>query len=104
MAHLVPLVGTERLPERLTACCGQSFGPDELELLDGARGMPCESCLRQAPAAGSGELTAGAEASVEVTWNEVSDRLAAIDDRLGSVVEQIAALRSVIAELLCRET
>lgn len=100
VAHLVPLVGTERMPERLTACCGQSFGPDELELLDGMRGMPCESCLLQAPAVESAELTAGAESGVEVRWNEVSDRLAVIDARLGSVVEQVAALRSVVAELL----
>lgn len=91
------------MPERLTACCGQSFGPDELELLDGVRGMPCEWCLLQAPAVEGGELTAGAESGVNVGWNEVSDRLAALDARLDLVVALVAALRSVVSELLSRE-
>jgi hypothetical protein len=53
--HVFPLPPQGAVPERLTAYCGAEFGPGELELLDRPSGMPCVSCLRNAPRPG-GEL------------------------------------------------
>jgi hypothetical protein len=47
VAHLFPVpVGAT---ERLTALCGASFPPGELEVLDRPHGMPCTACLSRAP-------------------------------------------------------
>nr|WP_112282421.1 hypothetical protein [Prauserella muralis] len=46
MCHVFPVPDAEQPPPMLTALCGATFGRDQLELLDGPRGMPCELCLR----------------------------------------------------------
>ncbi|MGH3438239.1 MAG: hypothetical protein ACRDRN_17455 [Sciscionella sp.] len=46
VVHLFRVPSDGAVPDRLTAVCGMTFGPGELELLDGPRGMSCESCLR----------------------------------------------------------
>jgi hypothetical protein len=43
-------------PEKLSAYCGAEFGPGELELLDRPMGMPCVSCLGQAPGPDADQL------------------------------------------------
>ena len=49
VVHIFPAPAEHTPPTRLTALCGTSFGPGELEPLDRPQGTPCESCLRQAP-------------------------------------------------------
>lgn len=41
--HLVP-VPVGDMPIVLVALCGTEFGPEQADLLDGIRGMPCEHC------------------------------------------------------------
>ncbi|WP_216213768.1 hypothetical protein [Amycolatopsis aidingensis] len=45
---------SDSTPQELTALCGTAFGHGELELLDGVRGMPCESCMVRSPGPGLG--------------------------------------------------
>ncbi|WP_317493837.1 hypothetical protein [Haloechinothrix sp. LS1_15] len=53
VAHVLPAPQPgEPLPLRLVAFCGAVFGPDELELMDGPGGMPCERCLARIPPPG----------------------------------------------------
>jgi hypothetical protein len=59
VVHVFPVPPEETAPERLTAYCGEVFGPGELELLDRPVGMPCVSCLRRSPGPGATELPAG---------------------------------------------
>ncbi|TWP46083.1 hypothetical protein FKR81_37230 [Lentzea tibetensis] len=47
VVHIFEVPAGNTLPERLTALCGTSFGPGELESLGRPTGMPCESCLRR---------------------------------------------------------
>jgi len=56
VVHVFPLPLDDVVPEKLTAYCGESFGPDQLELLDRPVGMPCVSCLRRSPGPASAEL------------------------------------------------
>ncbi|MEU8633262.1 hypothetical protein AB0C38_13905 [Amycolatopsis sp. NPDC048633] len=58
VVHVFPLSPEETAPERLTAYCGETFGPGELELLDRPVGMPCVSCLQRSPGQGSIEQSA----------------------------------------------
>ena len=50
VVHLFEVPPEGVVPEQLTALCGSSFGRGELERLDRPQGMPCEPCLRRAPA------------------------------------------------------
>lgn len=59
VVHVFPLLPEEAAPERLTAYCGETFRPGELELLDRPVGMPCVSCLHRSPGPGTVELPAG---------------------------------------------
>ena len=47
MCHVFP--AQTSVPTRFVALCGVSFDREQLELLDGPRGMPCEPCLRSVP-------------------------------------------------------
>jgi hypothetical protein len=59
VVHVFPVPAEETTPERLTAYCGEAFGPGELELLERPVGMPCVTCLRCSPGPGTAELPAG---------------------------------------------
>jgi hypothetical protein len=60
VCHLIPVPAPGRVPEYLTALCGESIFPGEAEVLDGLRGMPCHACLvASAPAAGAVLANAG---------------------------------------------
>jgi hypothetical protein len=59
VVHLFPLPASESISGRLTAYCGATFDPGELELLERPAGMPCVMCLRRSPRPRSGELPAG---------------------------------------------
>lgn len=48
VCHVFVLPRDEK-PKRLAALCGAAFGPGQLELLDRPAGMPCVTCLRNAP-------------------------------------------------------
>lgn len=58
VTHLFPLPAGNAPLDRLTAYCGESFGPGELEQLDRPLGMPCTPCLRHSPRPDA-ELPAG---------------------------------------------
>lgn len=58
VVHVFPAPAEETTPERLTAYCGEAFGPGELELLERPLGMPCVTCLHRAPGPGSAEQPA----------------------------------------------
>lgn len=49
MSHVFPIPATPAPPRRMTALCGASFGPGQLERLGNPTGMPCERCLSRAP-------------------------------------------------------
>jgi hypothetical protein len=50
VVHLFPFLSSGITPEQMTAYCGETFGPGELELLDRRpTGMPCVICLSQSP-------------------------------------------------------
>ncbi|GAA1253233.1 hypothetical protein GCM10009676_45390 [Prauserella halophila] len=49
VSHLFPIPATQTPPHRITALCGASFGPGQLERLDHPSGMPCEHCLSRSP-------------------------------------------------------
>jgi hypothetical protein len=49
VTHVFPLPATPAPPRRITALCGASFGPGQLQRLDNPTGMPCERCLARAP-------------------------------------------------------
>jgi hypothetical protein len=53
VVHVFLLPPDDTTPERLTAYCGEAFGPGELELLDRPIGMPCVTCLQRSPGPGS---------------------------------------------------
>jgi hypothetical protein len=59
VVHVFPLPAEDPALDRLTAYCGETFGPGELELLDRPVGMPCVRCLQRSPGPGSAELPAG---------------------------------------------
>jgi hypothetical protein len=48
--HLVPVPDTDRMPDYLVAWCGERIAQGTADLLPVATGMPCESCLANAPA------------------------------------------------------
>lgn len=56
VVHVFEVPDTDTVPDRVTALCGEEFGPGFLEQLDAPRGMPCEFCLRRSPSPDS-ELT-----------------------------------------------
>ncbi|EOD69922.1 hypothetical protein [Amycolatopsis vancoresmycina] len=58
VVHVFPVPAEETTPERLTAYCGETFGPGELELLERPLGMPCVTCLHRAPTPESAEQPA----------------------------------------------
>jgi hypothetical protein len=58
VAHLFAVPPDQTAPDRMTAYCGDTFGPAELELLDRPTGMPCVSCRRHLPGPDDAQLPA----------------------------------------------
>jgi hypothetical protein len=58
VAHTFEVSEAEGVPERLTARCGATFGPGQLEHLDPPSGMPCTACLLEMPRSASADLEA----------------------------------------------
>lgn len=48
VCHVVPLPGSQPVPEELTALCGERIRPGQAEVLATFTGMPCEVCLATA--------------------------------------------------------
>lgn len=44
VVHLVPIPIGDNPPAVLVAICGTQFGPEQADLLDELRGMPCVRC------------------------------------------------------------
>ena len=59
VVHIVPIPDSDRIPEALTACCGQQFPPGTTELLSEPRGMPCLPCLVLVPPPQTPQLPEG---------------------------------------------
>ncbi|TWH20370.1 hypothetical protein JD82_02216 [Prauserella rugosa] len=49
VSHVFRLPDTTVPPERVTALCGASFAPAQLQRVDNPTGMPCELCLARTP-------------------------------------------------------
>lgn len=47
VVHLTPEWPTEPT-ELVTACCGEQYAAEDLEVLDSITGMPCTTCLLRA--------------------------------------------------------
>lgn len=56
LAETTPGKAAAKLPEQLTALCGQTFSPGEAEQLNEPRGMPCERCVLRARVPHTAEL------------------------------------------------
>lgn len=49
VVHLFELPKGKVVDGKITALCGASFGPGQLERVDDITGMPCEPCLACTP-------------------------------------------------------
>ncbi|WP_208024332.1 hypothetical protein [Amycolatopsis pithecellobii] len=90
VTHLVYVPEARNRALLARACCGQAFGPGDLELLDGVAGMPCEACLRHAPINNAeGVLTDGDLIVSRLTGLEAQvELLAELVDRVGKRLSQ----------------
>lgn len=98
VSHLVVLPDRDHLEDRISACCGASFGPGELELLDRVQGMPCELCLARAPLPAPEQQTPTLKPG-RPSLEETTGRLAAIERGLITITEQVAEVRRDVAQL-----
>lgn len=82
--HVFPVPATPTPPRRITALCGVSFGPGQLERLDGPTGMPCERCLARAPQESAQPQSSG-------------ERLNEIERTLHQLQVQVNGIRTLLA-------
>lgn len=59
--HLFPVPVPGSTPRMLHAYCGQTITPDQAELLDGPKGMPCVTCILLSPAEGDARHVTGTD-------------------------------------------
>lgn len=95
VCHVFPIPEGAPL-RRITALCGVSFGPGQLERLDGPAGMPCERCLSRTPASPSNAL----EPPAPVDDETVEKRLNMIERSLEEMQRHIDGLRAAVAAIL----
>lgn len=95
ICHVFPMpLGA--VPADITALCGESFGPSEVERLDGPAGMPCEACLWRVGESLSGQLPP----SATLDEAEVRRRLDAIERTLDELERQVEGVRVAVAAIL----
>ncbi|PXY23462.1 hypothetical protein BAY59_27720 [Prauserella coralliicola] len=95
VCHVFPIPDSG-VPDEITALCGASFGPGQLERLDGPAGMPCEGCLGQAAESPSRSLAR----SVPLSDDTVASRLDVIERTLDELERQLDGLRAAVSAIL----
>ncbi|MCP2252920.1 hypothetical protein LY13_001664 [Prauserella aidingensis] len=87
ISHVFPIPATPAPPRRITALCGASFGPGQLQRLDNPSGMPCERCLTTSPqgARNPGLPTARLEA-IERTLHQMQVQINGIKTALAATL------------------